>query len=175
MIAGLDIGRRSDHSALVCIEGSSIGKIAEFGALRFSRQVELMRPTLLKCELVCGDATGLGAAVCEAIEDIGIPLVHVTITGGRSLASTGARSVSVGKMWLMQRLREAITGREISLDPAMPMASALIAQLRSMLVQFSGRGYRIEARSDMHDDLVLALSLALLARDIHHGKGSREG
>lgn len=140
--------------------------------MRFAGQVSALYRAARGCSLICADATGIGAAVCEMIEDTGLPVVHTTITGGRSLITHGPRRISVGKMWLMQRLRMAIVDSEFQLDKEAPGASELVTQLRHMLVQHKGSGYKIEARTGLHDDLALAASLAILASDIENGQTS---
>lgn len=163
MIAGLDVGRRRDATALVRL-GPAID-LHVLPPLRLSEQADRLMPLLLPCDLVAVDCTGLGLGLSEMLQERGLPVLHVQITAGSTVKITGNGSATAGKSWMMGRVAAAIH-QGLRIDHAATNAQLLRSQMAAMLPSRTKRGYRIEA-SKGHDDLVLALALALLGRDAH--------
>ena len=109
LVAGLDLARRRDHSALVLLDVEA-GRLTVRAALRLPQaplrqQFALMAPYLAGLDLLVFDQSGLGDAAAELLPKTP-PLVGVCLIGGdrppaRSVC--GERLV-VGKSWLIQRL-----------------------------------------------------------------------
>ena len=73
IVAGLDLAKRSDHSALVIIDACQ--KLTVTHALRLPRlpyrdQIEALLPALSAVERLAYDGTGVGDAVGELLPDI---------------------------------------------------------------------------------------------------------
>src|SRR4051812_29550002 len=107
-VAGLDLARRRDHSALVLLE-VGLDRLTVTGALRLPQaplrgQFALMAPYLAGLDLLVVDQSGLGDAAVELLPKTA-PRVGVCLIGGDCpvARSSGDRLV-VGKQWLIQRL-----------------------------------------------------------------------
>src|SRR4051794_9535169 len=108
IVAGLDLARRSDHSALVLLDGGP-SRLTVSAALRLPQaplrqQFAVMAPHLARLYLLVFDQSGLGDAAAELLPREP-PHVGVCLVGGdRPLtrSATGDRLV-VGKQWLVER------------------------------------------------------------------------
>jgi hypothetical protein len=113
LVAGLDLARRSDHSALVLLDVEA-HRLTVSAALRLlqaplRQQFALIAPHLAGLDLLVFDQSGLGDAAAELLP-MTPPHVGVCLVGGdRPIARSaqGDRLV-VGKSWLIQRLGLAI-------------------------------------------------------------------
>src|SRR3954453_16275987 len=119
-VAGLDLARRRDYSALVLLE-SVAGRLAITAALRLPQgplfqQFALIAPHLAGLDLVAFDQSGLGDAAVELLPGEP-PHVGVCLIGGyRPLArSASSDRLIVGKQWLIQRLSAAMRGGSLTL------------------------------------------------------------
>jgi hypothetical protein len=165
-VAGIDVGSRADLTALVKLDGRKVATLAQLPRdVPLDEQAAVLAPLLADAELVCVDATGLGLGLAEALERRGVRVLHVTITAGKAVKRNGQR-ITVGKLWLVQRLAVAIGSRAIDV-PTTDLGRALVAQLAAMTVRITERGrLKMEAPGTAADDLALALALALLADDV---------
>jgi hypothetical protein len=137
-------------------------------------QLGHLEPDLRRADQVVVDASGIGLGFYEAARGaIGPRVLGATITGAQGQPSFPDRYgvMTVGKAWLVGRVARALRERAFSVGDYCPGRDALRDELRQMEISRSRTGrLRLEARVG-HDDLVLALALAFLARDVH---GSRE-
>src|SRR4051794_16406151 len=109
-VAGLDLARRSDHSALVLLDVEP-DRLTVTAALRLPQaplrqQFALIAPHLTGLDLLVFDQSGLGDAAAELLPKTPPHVGACLIGGDRPLAGSalGDRLV-VGKSWLIQRLR----------------------------------------------------------------------
>jgi hypothetical protein len=170
-VAGLDLARRSDHSALVLLEDEP-GRLTVSAALRLPQaplreQFTLIAPHLAGFDLLVFDQSGLGDAAAELLPEnprrIGVCLVG----GDRPLvrSAQGDRLV-VGKSWLIQRLGAAMRSGELTVAEGVPGRELLRGELERFVFKRAARGrLRLEAARG-HDDLVIAAALAVLAADV---------
>lgn len=118
------------------------------------------------------DATGIGAAVVEQARALApeLHIIAVTIAGGTALNHTGPGDYTVGKHRLTEVLQVALQQRGLQLA-----TTAGTSELRDQLAAFvrkprrsrNGRGvYHQHEAASGHDDLVLALELALWTGDV---------
>src|SRR3954447_23174908 len=115
IVAGLDLARRRDHSALVLLDLQP-DRLTVTAALRLPQaplrqQFALMAPHLAGLDLLVFDQSGLGDAAVELLPKTP-PHVGVCLVGGErppARSASGDRLV-VGKQWLIQRLGAAIAG-----------------------------------------------------------------
>jgi hypothetical protein len=109
------------------------------------------------------DATGVGRPVVDMLKRrTGIALRAVTITGGERASSDGPYDWSVPKIDLVTSLEVVLQTRRVECVPDCPLQQDLAAELSTFDFAISERGHAsFEARSGSHDDLVLALALAV--------------
>ena len=170
-VAGLDLARRSDHSALVLLDVEP-DRLTVSAALRLPQvplreQFTLIAPHLAGLDLLVFDQSGLGDAAAELLPKTP-PHVGVCLIGGdRPLARSaqGDRLV-VGKSWLIQRLGAAMRSGALTVAEKAPGRDLLRQELAQFAFKPGARGrLRLEAARG-HDDLVVAAALAVLAADL---------
>ena len=171
LVAGLDLARRQDHSALVLLDVEP-GRLTVSAALRLPQaplreQFTLIAPHLAGLDLLVFDQSGLGDAAAELLPKTP-PHVGVCLIGGdRPLARSaqGDRLV-VGKSWLIQRLGAAMRSGELTVAGNAPGRELLRRELAQFVFKPGTRGrMRLEAARG-HDDLVIAAALAVMAADL---------
>jgi hypothetical protein len=109
------------------------------------------------------DATGVGRPVVDLLQaaELGCKIWPVTITSGASEGS-GADGYRVPKRDLIMGLLLMIQNRELKIAQGMAEGQALLKEMANMRVSVtSGGREKFGARSGEHDDLVLAVALAV--------------
>jgi hypothetical protein len=171
LVAGLDLARRRDHSALVLLDAAP-NRLTVTAALRLPQaplreQFALIAPPVAGLDLLVFDQSGLGDAAAELLPNTP-PHVGVCLVGGdRPLARSaqGDRFV-LGKSWLIQRLGAAMRGGELTVAEKAPGRQLLRRELAQFVFKPGAQGrFRLEAARG-HDDLVIAAALAVLAADL---------
>lgn len=120
-------------------------------------------PLLGNCQLVL-DATGVGRPVTDMFVQAGLACVAISITGGGDNERLSEDGVNwrVSKQLLISRLQALFHAGELKIARSLPEAKALMAELQDFRVNFSDAGFAsFGARVGKHDDLVLALALAV--------------
>ncbi len=159
---GLDLGQKTDHSALAVIEKGGY-PVADEILVRYVERIPLKTPypkvvervrEIVQSDELCGncrlavDATGVGAPVVDMLTSarLGCGLTAVTITGGEreSGDSVPKRDLIAGLLVLLEN-RKLRIGR---LKESARLKTELLDMRSSM---------RCETE---HDDLVIALALA---------------
>ena len=170
-VAGLDLARRSDHSALVLLDVEA-HRLTVTAALRLPQaplrqQFALIAPHLAGLNLLVFDQSGLGDAAAELLPKTP-PHIGVCLVGGDrplSRSASGDRLV-VGKSWLIQRLGAAMRSGEMTVAEQAPGRDLLRKELARFVFKPGARGqFRLEAARG-HDDLVIATALAVFASDL---------
>src|SRR6188508_1105493 len=170
-VAGLDLARRSDHSALVLLDVEP-DRLTVLGALRLPQaplreQFAPIAPHLTGLDLLLFDQSGLGDAAAELLPQTP-PHVGVCLVGGdRPLvrSAQGDRLV-VGKSWLIQRLGAAMRSGELTVAEGVPGRELLRGELERFVFKRAARGrLRLEAARG-HDDFVIAAALAVIPADL---------
>jgi phage FluMu gp28-like protein len=171
LVAGLDLARRRDHSALVLLDVEP-DRLTVTAALRLPQaplreQFALIAPHLAGLDLLVFDQSGLGDAAAELLPKAP-PHMGVCLVGGdRPLTrSTQGDRLVVGKSWLIQRLGAAMRNGELTVVEQAPGRELLRRELAQFVFKPGARGrLRLEAARG-HDDLVIAAALAVLAADL---------
>ena len=171
LVAGLDLARRQDHSALVLLDVEpsrlTVSAAPRLPQVPLREQFTLIAPHLAGLDLLVFDQSGLGDAAAELLPRTP-PHIGVCLIGGdRPLARSaqGDRLV-VGKSWLIQRLGAAIGSGQLTVADHAPGRELLRRELGQFVFKPSMRGrVRLEAAHG-HDDLVIAAALAVLAADL---------
>jgi hypothetical protein len=178
LVAGLDLARRSDHSALVLLDGG-LNRLTVTAALRLPQaplrqQFALVEPHLAGLDLLVFDQSGLGDAAAELLPKTPPHMGVCLIGGDRPLvrSAQGDRLV-VGKSWLIQRLGMAMRSGALSVAEHAPGHELLRKELERFVFKPGARGrLRLEAARG-HDDLVIAAALAVLAADLAASRSSK--
>ncbi|WP_338909685.1 hypothetical protein [Streptomyces nigra] len=187
-VMGVDLGKRTDHSAVALLVpdsesrwrfpsvtrlplASSAGAGGHYSgqakrlAAAASRVLATVGPVL-----VVVDATGIGDAVVEMIgaelpDDRRVGLVSVVITGGRS-AKHEATRWTVAKTALIDPMVAALEQGEVTFgafnDAHVVRRELLAYRVKAASVEAGADRLEAERQSD-HDDTVIACSLAVYA------------
>ncbi len=173
---GVDLGQSQDYTA-ICI----VRRLDEAGAKPVFQVGHLSRlplgttyPAIVnhvievlshpkfrgKAELVI-DYTGVGRPVFDLFRVQGMAPTGLAITGGNAVTRDGL-IWSVPKGHLISRVQALLHEKRLKIHSELPDAAALVAELQDFRVNFTDSGYaQFNARSGKHDDLVLALAIAL--------------
>jgi hypothetical protein len=144
---GWDFARAQDWTV-------GIGLSADYEVVRFHRWqlipwgVQKAQVHELSGATPCwGDSTGVGDAVVEDLQKMGVPMIGVTFS-------------KPVKQKLMERLAVCIQQRKLRF-PEGPIRS----ELDTFSYEYTAHGVRYKAPDGMHDDCVMALALAVYGRD----------
>ena len=107
------------------------------------------------------DFTGVGRPVFDMFVYSGISPTGVLITGGTAETRDGM-TCSVPKLTLVSRLQALLHEGRLKILRALDEAETLVRELQDFRVEFTAAGHlTFSARSGKHDDLVLALAIAV--------------
>jgi hypothetical protein len=111
------------------------------------------------------DMSGVGRPVFDLFQYGGIYPIGVTITAGTAVKREG-RIASVPKLHLVSRLQVLLHQGRLKIHKEIPDAPALVRELQDFRVTYSEAGnIGFSARSGKHDDMVLALAIAVFVLD----------
>jgi hypothetical protein len=173
---GVDLGQSTDPSAVAVVrrlEEYPAKPIFQVGHLErlplgtpypgvVSHVIGLLcRPEIRgKAELII-DFTGVGRPVFDMFRVQGVSPIGVSITGGTAITNDGM-IWSVPKGHLISRVQALLHDARLKIHSGLADAAALVSELQSFRADFTDTGYiKFNARSGAHDDLVLALAIAL--------------
>ena len=107
------------------------------------------------------DFTGVGRPVFDMFVYSGISPLGVLITGGTSETTDGAIR-GVPKLTLVSRLQALLHEGRLKIQRELAEAETLVRELQDFRVEFTATGHlTFNARTGKHDDLVLALAIAV--------------
>jgi len=113
-----------------------------------------------KSELVI-DFTGVGRPVFDMFQVQGVTPIGVSITGGDAVSNKGM-IYHVPKLNLISRVQALLHDGRLKIHKNLQDAPALVAELQDFRAEVTDSGYwKFGARSGKHDDLVLAVAIAL--------------
>jgi hypothetical protein len=134
----------------------------------------LARPPLVGAKLVI-DETGVGRPVGDLMDQAGLRPKRVTITAGLETTQHGGNSWHVPKGILISGLDARLHTGELKIAAALSDAGALQEELKDFQRKVSETGRSTwSARTGAHDDLVLAVAIALWWATARVGEFSRE-
>jgi hypothetical protein len=176
-LVGLDLGQAHDFSALAIAErhpgelrraayhlrhlerwplGTSYPAIVQAVTAMLGQE-----PLNAGARLVV-DGTGVGRAVVDLFRPLGRRLVPVTITGGVGVTEAEDGYLHVPKRDLIGAAQVLLQDGRLRIAAALPEAATLTAELRDYRVKISASGHdSYDAREGAHDDLILAVALAV--------------
>src|ERR1700693_3362347 len=184
-VVGVDLGQSRDPTAICAVRktGSSKDTFAyQVGHLErlplgtsYPAIVSHVGRLLLKLptrnvDLVI-DMTGVGRPVFDMFVGGGISPIGVMITAGTQ-ETQGGRIHSVPKLTLVSRVQSLFHEEKLKILKTLLEAETLVRELQDFRVEYTPSGHlTFNARSGRHDDLVLALAIAIWRV---HGKGNTD-
>ena len=173
---GLDPGQTADPTAFAIVQCVQDGPKPTFrcgflerlplntpdpGIVQHARRLLYQQPFLGKAELVL-DLTGVGRPVADLFHLEGVRPVRVTITAGSDETIDDRGEHHVAKLILISQVQALLHDGRLLIQKDLEYAPALRTELADFraTVTDSGR-WTFGARSGSHDDLVLALALAV--------------
>ena len=162
-VGGLDLARRADFSALVTLavdaRQATVTRALRLPQRAYASQIQAIAPILAGLDRLAFDAGGVGDAVGELLPASAIP---VLIVAGDGVSRRNGRW-HIGKTRLIGDLLHLARAGRLIVAPNCPGAEALRSEMVTFTSAPTRQGVRLEARGKAHDDLVLALALAVLA------------
>jgi len=173
---GLDLGQKRDFSTLAVVE--RISGPSTCYHLRHLERLDVNTSYLVVAQrarnlvektarhgnlLLVMDMTGLGAPVLDLLRTLGVRPVAITITAGRSISGT-CEQFHVPKRALIATLVALFELCRLKIGLGIPNATELIDELLNFQLKIHRRtrqeSYAAKG-TNRHDDLVLALALAV--------------
>jgi hypothetical protein len=131
------------------------------GVIRHARRLISGEPFLGRSELVL-DLTGVGRAVGDLFRQEGLTVTRVTITAGQEETITDRGIHHVAKLALISVVQTLLHDGRLHIQKDLPDAPVLRTELEDFRASITDSGrWTFGARSGAHDDLVLALALAV--------------
>jgi hypothetical protein len=179
---GLDLGQTADYSALIVSERVGEGRASVF-VVRFAKRWRGVSYAVLVGEVgkILGrfakdarirfnlDATGVGRAVLDIFREahaegeLCCSPRAITITSGSEPSRDGGM---VPKVDLVARVETLLAADRLSVAPGVKLGPEIRRELAAFKAKTSSTGHHaFEAGGSAHDDLVLALAIALWGAD----------
>jgi hypothetical protein len=176
-ICGLDLGQSLDYTARVVVEvqdreAAYIYLVRE--SLRYPLRTSypaivqdmvtfLQRLPLRGQTTLVVDATGVGAPVIDLLKAAGLYPIAMTITGGNVVTQPAYDHFHVPKRDLVSAIQIPLQSRRLSIAPALPEADIFKQELANFQVKVTTAAHDTYGawREGTHDDLVLALAIAM--------------
>jgi hypothetical protein len=193
-LVGLDLGQAQDPTALAAVEQSRVesdgGRSVNFYAVRYLQRWPLGTPytrvvadvaDLLGREKLAGcpvavDMTGVGRAVVDLLREqrTRSRLFPATITAGQHVSGDYASGFGVPKKELVSALQVPLQSRRLVIASGLREADVLRKELGNFRVKVTAAANETFGvwREGQHDDLVLALALAVWLGEKLHPPGS---
>jgi len=132
---------------------------------RYTEVVEELKRVRARvpCSTLAVDATGVGRAVIDLIVGAGLSCTAITITGGDEVTSKGSE-YRVPKRDLVGCAQVLFQNRRLNISRKLPLSEVLFRELLNFKVKIDTRTAHDSYgawREGVHDDLVLALCIAL--------------
>ena len=171
---GLDIGQRRDSTAIIVdehgpddthrvrhIERPRLGTPYPKVILRVKDIRDRITARTKSVPTIWADVTGVGRPIVDELSARGVDVVPVTITAGESVTREG-REWHIGKLALVGRLEVLLSAGRVEWNGSTTEGKALTNELHRFALKVSQAGsLSLEAESGAHDDLVIALALAV--------------
>jgi hypothetical protein len=175
-VLGLDFGQSNDHTALALLEADDIRKPnyrlrglhrfplgTPYSELPAALAPRVTQPPLARRIGLALDATGVGTPVVELFREQfpGLPIYAITITAGTQVTGTPSKP-HVPKHHLINTCSVILEEHRLEIAQHMRHTPDLIDELQAYQHETTEHGNDTYAPTHgEHDDLVLALSLAL--------------
>lgn len=166
---GADIGQAADFTAIAVVEDGRQLRHLERQPLgerypEMADHIVGLTGKLPGCRLIV-DATGVGRAMFDILEERGADPVGVLFTAGRKSRFDG-RFWCVPKRALVRGLVTAVEGGRLQIAQGLPGVDVLIKELADFRVTVNENGHEAFSGKREHDDLVIAVALAVWGHGI---------
>ena len=175
-VVGVDLGQSHDPTAIAIVRRIDdvtgkpkfqVGHLERLplgtpypGVVAHVGRLLARKPLRDNAELVI-DYTGVGRPVFDMFVGSGISPIGVTITAGDAVTNDGA-VYKVPKLTLISRVQALLHDGRLKIHKGLPDAPALVGELQEFRAEVTDNGYwKFGARAGKHDDLVLAVAIAL--------------
>jgi hypothetical protein len=166
MILGVDLGQVQDYTAFAVVEAGDTLQLRHIERLPLGTpytavvgRIEGLQESISPCQVVL-DSTGVGRPVLDSLRAIGLNPIAVSITAGQKVRIEDG-FYYIPKRLLVRALVTALEGDRLKFAKSMPMAGALMRELAEFKVKISDRGHDSYNAAQGHDDLVIAVGLAV--------------
>ena len=167
-VAGVDLGQAQDYTALAVVEHAGELRLRHLERLPLGtpypaviERVAVLLDALPGTTALVVDAGGPGRPVVDAMRVAGLKPIAVSITSGKRSRRANGMSY-IPKRELVRVLVTAFENGRLKIAKGLPLAKAFIGELQAFQVRLTARGHdTYAARSGEHDDLVLAVALAV--------------
>lgn len=113
------------------------------------------------------DQTGVGKPIADLFSAAGLAFAGVMITGGSEETREGTTH-RVPKMTLVSALQALLHEGRLHIQKELPEAAELVRELQDFRVKYTESGHlTFGAREGRHDDMVLALAIAVWRARVH--------
>jgi hypothetical protein len=165
-LVGLDIGQRSDRTALAVVEETAdelmLVALERVQHKPYPEVAQLVADTMaaLTEAALLVDCTGVGRPVTDQLVALGVRLTRINIHGGSAVTRLDDGTLSVPKRDLISSLVVAFESKRLRIAAGLPHADTLEREAAAFQMKLSASGHdSYNAREGEHDDLVLAVSL----------------
>jgi hypothetical protein len=174
--AGLDLGQACEHTALAVLGKRQSHGRTEYAVPHLQRwqpgtpyhgiatdvRRALATPELAGCHLII-DRTGVGRAAASLFEALTDSVRSVIVSAGHAVSCGEDGSVHLPKKELVAVLQVLLQGRRLQVASRLPLAETLVREMESFKATLSpaGSGLDLSWREREHDDLVLAVAVAV--------------
>jgi hypothetical protein len=176
-VMGIDLGQVTDFTAIVVLEvNSEPSPTYDCGHLErvplgtpYPEQVDRIADLIADLReighvRVLVDGTGVGRPIVDLLRPRVGKMTAVTITGGNSVSLRNRGEICVPKRDLVSAVKLALQAGRLRIGSDLPEADVLIRELLAFEAKITTSGhdqYEASWREGEHDDLVLALALAV--------------
>jgi len=172
---GVDLGQSRDPTAVAIVRTVRVAAAAPVYQVGHLERLPLNTPypgvirhvaalasrTQFRGAELILDYTGVGRPVFDLFRSSNMSPIGVSITAGDSVVRDGM-VWKVPKIVLVSGLQAALHDGRLKIQKSLPEAPALVSELQDFRAEVTDSGYwKFGARSGRHDDLVLALAIAV--------------
>ena len=167
-VIGADLGQANDHTAVAVIEKAIFLDLRHLERLPLGLDYPGMADRVLAVQRalpgskIILDYTGVGRPVADIMRGKGADLVPISITGGKKTHCVDG-AWRVPKRELVRGVSKALENGLLRIAKGLPFAAALEAEFKYFEVKISERGHDSYGGKSEHDDLVIAVALAVWA------------
>jgi len=123
----------------------------------------MTRPPLSLHTPLVLDASGVGLAVAQIADRMGLSPRKVTIVAGDGISGDDGLHFRVAKGLLISKLTSLLHTRQLKIAAELPDAPVLMQELQDFRAKYTASGnLTYNAREGKHDDLVLSVALGVL-------------
>jgi hypothetical protein len=177
-ILGLDLGQAQDPTAAIIMEAYGAETMRTYD-VRHIEQFTLGTPYPAIVQAVCSmlareplrrdcrlviDHSGVGRPIYDMFVEAKLRPIGITITGGSGWHRETPYQWHVAKVLLTGSVQKVLQSGRLRIGATLPHAKTLQKELRDFRVKISkAANETYESREGAHDDIVLALAIALFA------------